>query len=903
MITKLIGTTIVVVIFLFCFIEIATAAPCTGGTFSCYAAGLDIKTGTYTCNIKGAYGGTFSCVYGDPSCPPWGPCGNAAPYPCVWDSTCTSCSCDWGTWSICYSNWAGCIKDRACSCSPSGCGSCSGDNWTYCTASEKGCSNQDCPTYAGYPGGTVRDGTLSSDCSCGTKTCPAICNPSDPDTPVLSAPASGTTVNVNTSVSLEWTGISSWGTGCPSNTNTYEVCVSSTGTCDKLNQTGISESTTIQSWSPGANGGYMATWKVKSNNGSNTATSATRTLCVEDQLCTYPQCGEDRYCSNIDCPDDDLGVPGVPVISYPIGTALAPIVLNPGTTGVNLSLQGAASKADLYYYGIYDDGAYYFGASSTAISVGITGLSSGNLYSWRARSVNTTCIGTGETSAASNWGYFRVNAAPTIVKIQVANSDGTLVPNDNPTNNHICKSEFTVTTKPREVVFGIFVNDPDGVGDSGPPPVLHWNGIGYTTVWTGVGGGNNAAQARVDYASYVGDPPQPLHEVTATYSDRWGGAVGSTSPVLPANRLNWKVWNCEVPTYGTLYKAVDAVQNCSTNSSGVGFSDPIDVGVSFDSIIFSDTPDVAMSVLNASDYGPNSIVWGKTYLPFINGGNAGNIDGTLLATGRVTRMIDLGVGTTICPSNQFIIDNSTVSPYSASPRAQIDFSFIRDQEAWYQVEGAGVKSRGGLEYGVPVTAGAIKFLTLGNPTVYNGLVSATSFTNINGNNNENEFGSPNNWWINRNTNDLDIYNYNYFYNNFYVKAGVGETKTNSWGGWTTDKKIYFVNSHLDIDENLTVPSGQTVMVIVSGNITIQPNVTRLDGIYIADGSISAGGINGNQLEINGMLYAGDQVRFYRSYVVKRTNNTTPAVKVNYSPGLIFNLPTEIMKVLSGWREE
>jgi len=37
----------------------------------------------------------------------------------------------------------------------------------------------------------------------------------NPDTPVLSNPATGTIVNVNTSVNLEWNAISSWGRGCP----------------------------------------------------------------------------------------------------------------------------------------------------------------------------------------------------------------------------------------------------------------------------------------------------------------------------------------------------------------------------------------------------------------------------------------------------------------------------------------------------------------------------------------------------------------------------------------------------------------------------------------------------------------------------------------------------------------
>jgi len=94
-----------------------------------------------------------------------------------------------------------------------------------------------------------------------------------------------------------------------------------------------------------------------------------------------------------------------------------------------------------------------------------------------------------------------------------------------------------------------------------------------------------------------------------------------------------------------------------------------------------------------------------------------------------------------------------------------------------------------------------------------------------------------------------------------------------------------------------------MMVVVSGNININPTVTGLDGIYIADGNISVGGTNSVPLTINGMLYAGENIHLLRSFTDKTTNNTTPAVKVNYTPGLIFNLPPEITKILSGWREE
>lgn len=513
---------------------------------------------------------------------------------------------------------------------------------------------------------------------------------------------------------------------------------------------------------------------------------------------------------------------------------------------------------------------------------------------------NPTCTINGGSNAcagwkdcsSNDWKPFRINSPPTISNLVIRNSIGTAVAVEAGNRNHICQSSFANTASPNLVTFEVTLTDPDGWSDISSAQ-LQWKGNTYSLA---LGAGSGTSRLGTFTANYSGVNDGGVHLISGIVSDPYtnSGWVGLGR--------SWKVWNCQVPTSGTLYDG-SAGRACPTT----GFLVPIDGGVGFNSIVFSNTPDVAMSDNNLANYGTDNIVWGKMYHPLINGGTGLNEDGNLLATGRVTRITDLGTGTAQCANSQFTIGsgaNAIISAYSASPRAQIDFSFIQDQEAWYQVMGAGVKSRFGLQYGVPVTAPAVsRFLTLGSATSDNGLVSGNPFANTNGNNNNEEFGSPNNWYLEQSTNDLDIYNYNYFYNNFFVKAGVGETKTNSWGGWATDKKIYFVNSNLDINANLTVPNGETIMVIVSGNITINSSVTQLDGIYIADGWISAGGDDTTALTIDGMLYAGGDVKLYRSFTDKTKNNANPAVKVNYSPGLIFNLDPKVLQVLSGWREE
>lgn len=734
------------------------------GPLQCYgknAAGV-CQT-TYNYNACAGNPDQYSCIAAQ-DCE----CGVMSGGNCTWTAP---CDCSWGNYGNCSANSTNtaCIKYKTCTCDPVGCGSCTGSNWTTCTASELGCTVQSCPTYEGYTGGSVRDGTLNGDCTCGMKTCPPICTATDPDAPVLSNPASGTIVNVNTSVNLDWNAISSWGTGCPQS-NKYQVCVMSDSTCDLLNWVDVASTTTIKAWTP-TTGDSTVTWKVRSNNGSNTAESLTRTL--------------------------------------------------------------------------------------------------------------------------------RVNAPPTFTSLVIKNANNVVAVGETggtTFRNHICQTTFQNTTIPRRVIFEASVSDADGASDIGSTgAVLKWNGKLYTMTKVGSPVGVGATmRATVDFG--VGDNSSGTYDLFVTVTDIYGGTSGEVN----TNR-DFKVWDCQVPVSGTLFQAPDGVQVCSTNSVGIGFSIPIEDKVGFESITFSDTPNVVLTDDDLDSYGsPNNVIWGKTYLPLINGGDASNIDGTLLATGRQTRIIDIGVGTTTCSAaSQFTIDDARVSPYSATPRAQVDFSFIQDQESWYQVSFAGIRAKSSLTYGVPYTApDSSRFLTLGNSTTDNGLVSAISFTNINGNNN-NEFGSPKNWWINKNISGIQNYSYDYFYNNLFLKKGIGSTGT-TWNQ-RPSSGIFFVSGNLSINSNQV--SSTPPLVIVRGGIDITTDVTQLDGIYIADGNISIGGTSASALNVNGSLYAGGNIRMYRSFTNKTINNTTPAVKVNYNPGLIMRLPVDMVKVLSNWRSE
>jgi hypothetical protein len=290
---------------------------------------------------------------------------------------------------------------------------------------------------------------------------------------------------------------------------------------------------------------------------------------------------------------------------------------------------------------------------------------------------------------------------------------------------HICDSFLSdESPNPRSVVYVAWLNNVNGWDDIDENSVyMRWLGDYEEHKMTRLGAG-------MEYGFYVAVSYSDLVNIASAQGFQIkmksinGGILTDWTDVTPDLKL--KVWNCQVPVSGSLYQAEGNLQSCSTNSAGLGFLLPIGNKVGFNSIVFSDTPDVNMTDDDLANYGTNNIVWGKTYHPLINGGTPANEDGNLAATGRVTRIIDLGVGTTICPgASIFSIDNNSISPYSASPRAQVDFSFIADQEAWYQVVGAGVKGKIGVESGVPVTADGVAE-TFRRLTMSAGLIKAQS---------------------------------------------------------------------------------------------------------------------------------------------------------------------------------
>jgi hypothetical protein len=507
----------------------------------------------------------------------------------------------------------------------------------------------------------------------------------------------------------------------------------------------------------------------------------------------------------------------------------------------------------------------------------------------RANTCSTDiCIG---TCGGNCYGSLTCNI-PFLGDLTITNSDELVMEADTNGRNNICEAGFDTSTNPRQVTFVVNAGDMDGYSNI-VRVELSWAGVGYTL---------DFVSGQDEYAVYsktvLFDADQnnndtyPI-EVKITDND------GKSSGWVDSGRL-WKVWSCEMNVSGYLYDG-SLGQSCNNT----GFTSVVNGAFGFSSLLFRNAG-VGWGVLTTvnipDNFTASNLYWGRTYLPIFNDGSVGDPNGSLPTTSRMIRVIDLGTGVTSCPVSDEFDTSDIISAYSTTPSALIDFSFIKDNEGWFQVAGAGIKAKSGLSSGVPLTANVnIRALSISKALADNGLVSFSTFTNINGYNSEDAYGLTNNWWIDRNTNDPTTYSYQYFYNNFFINRDMGVTGPD----WTSKPSngIYFVNGNLNIDSDFSLAPGGIFMVVAKGSITIADTVNRLDGIYIADGGITASGTSSTQLVINGMLYSRNNIRLSRSYTDIADNNSNPAILVNYQPSLIFNMPGTLMRVLSGWREE
>ncbi len=420
---------------------------------------------------------------------------------------------------------------------------------------------------------------------------------------------------------------------------------------------------------------------------------------------------------------------------------------------------------------------------------------------------------------------------------------------------------------------------------------------------------------------------------------------------VDANRT-FKSWSCAVAVSGDVYDAsaysfTDLTSCLSSIYTPTNlYSQNPSMFKTLDWQQNGTSSNTSTTISNISHYVVNvGLTWGYQYLPLFNA------DSDMPGLNQHMRVSDTGTNgapspvTNLCWASSFspsILDlrgavgsQFVVNPYADNPSAQVDFAGIRNQDPWFQAVGGGIQSDGVLHSAVPVTCSvsnastpgsclpALSISSAGN--LDSGVVTGKSgITNTNGcatNQCFNGYPSPDrNWSVaGANVSTVASVDYNKLINQLYYQSGIGSTmifnsnpsaNTNAWQTIIADPnyahQVLFIDTlgqGLTISSDLTLPANSYSVMVVNGDITVDPSVSRLDGILVSTGTIAIGGKapTDNQLVINGSLF-GKTLSFTRSYTTASLNNTQPAVKINYQPGYMILLPQKVFRNVGAWSQ-
>ncbi|HPT65742.1 MAG TPA: hypothetical protein PK257_00330 [Candidatus Woesebacteria bacterium] len=472
-------------------------------------------------------------------------------------------------------------------------------------------------------------------------------------------------------------------------------------------------------------------------------------------------------------------------------------------------------------------------------------------YNWNCYG---SCPGTSTSCSASS------NYPPVIDSLIIVNYLGDIVDVESDNRNQICQNEFKGS---RKVTFIIMAGDQDGdalnyslsLGTNVIADKVSTNSITFTfpddSTWN-----NSSAQI-----------------ITATVTDSHGASASNKSRSL-------KVWDCKVDISGKFYDG-SAGLNCPTT----GFSTPADKAVlNLTTLAFSkNSVPIDMNVdSDGISYtsGVNALIWGTDgYIPQFNS--------DIALSDQKMKSQSSSSATMSC---DWWIDTTDVDPYTADPSFTADFSGVANKDPWWQTKFGGVVSNNRVINRVPNTCSDCKM----SPS---GLVSAPNITNSGL-----SLSNAQPWYYKSTAAKLSVNNtdYSYFLTQYHDKNNIGVVLSgNKSIADVGTNGIYFVDGNLTIDNNL-VKTGNFLMIIVKGDISVTENVTRVDGILVANNIIAAG-INSSPLNFNGSLYAADSTNLSGRSLGGSANNSSPAVIVKYDPEMIFNIPESLAKVLTSWQ--
>jgi len=274
-----------------------------------------------------------------------------------------------------------------------------------------------------------------------------------------------------------------------------------------------------------------------------------------------------------------------------------------------------------------------------------------------------------------------------------------------------------------------------------------------------------------------------------------------------------------------------------------------------------------------------------------------------------------------------------VDPYAADPNVRVDFA-VSPADPWFQLGGS-VRSGGSLSDPIPETCAL-------NPScdaavvkdTSNGVVAVEGL--INKGCSDCRFGSPNNWrlsgaGLNYNT---AAFGYDYFAglvgttetgltgNTRYFKFSGDQTMSDlvsdiseSDGILETGKRyVLLVDGSLEIDREFQVQNGGLLLISLSGDASFLDGVNRFDGVLVADGSIAVQGTDHGctgssttyQLKVNGSLVADADWDGTGTVSITRDlaacNSFVPVLKVLYRADFWWLLPARLSPNTSSWEK-
>ncbi len=510
-----------------------------------------------------------------------------------------------------------------------------------------------------------------------------------------------------------------------------------------------------------------------------------------------------------------------------------------------------------------------------------------------ATTAPTACPSCTPVSFLSPRCYATINDPPELGEFKIFNNEDIEVEVDmvdiGGSKNHICQSEFNGS---RQLIFWAEVSDPDGNSVTGVLtlngkviPVLNGVSTGIsnplTFGWTG------GEFIPTDYNN------SNTSELILTLSD--------SNYSKPFSPRSFKIWDCQMPISGSFYDATEAADNdlfdfCPTD----GFTKIVEDRnvLNFTSLRFkepdaNDDESIAMTVNPSGvDYGSasNYLIWGKEYEV--------NFNPDISLTRWEMRYNGICSNTTLKTSN--------IDPYPSDTSIIADFTGILIQDPWWQTSEGGVVSNNSVSGKVPVTC--TEENTCDDNMSINAFVIAPT---IEKKSDQDKYLMQNSAKIANPTTN----NYEYFFKQYYAKKGIGETigtegekviindSVTQLFSNPSDTYIYFVNGDLEINDNI-VRNSSFLMFIVKGNVTVNANVNRVDGLIVASNIYASSTQNtatNNQLVFNGSLFAYDNISFTRGYADRIWQNEKASVLIKYDPQLIFKIPGSLAKVLTSWQ--